>query len=445
MWKEKNKPMQEIRERIKSVVPGGIDGNAKLFSGEIPIASRGKGAYVYDANGKQYIDYIGGYGPLLFGHANQELTESLYSTMKNGTLYGLPHELMYKVGEKIVDILPSAEMVRFTNTGTEATLNALRLAKGVTKRDKIIKFYGCYHGTHDFVLIGTKPVTTKTTLPNAQADSAGIAAGVQKDIYTLQFNDSEGFKEFMATHGEEIAAVIVEPIIGSYGIVAEQTFMETLRDETSRYGSLLIFDEIITGFRLGLGGAQAYYGVTPDITTLGKVLGGGIPIGLFAGKKEFMQRIIPQGDPIVDSEETVYHSGTFNANPLALAACNWVITKLINEPEVLQITNRRSSRLREGFNQVMQKHGLPGITVGLDSVFQWYFGIDKEPKNINDIQNAHMPLLQSFHREMVKLGVLFIGSPRGFVSAAHSDHDIEQTIEYADLALSIALDNADEK
>jgi glutamate-1-semialdehyde 2,1-aminomutase len=428
-----------IFEKIKNIIPGGIDGNAKVFSGDLPVIVEGKGPYLKDAEGKTYIDYISGYGPLFFGHADSDYVQYINDYMKKGLLYGLPHELMYKAGEKIIETVPSAEMVRFTNTGTEATLNAIRLARGVTGRDKIIKFYGAYHGTHDFVLIGSKIIHREPSLPFAESNSAGIPMGVQQDVFTLEFNDSQGFKDFMSQHGEEIAAVIVEPIIGSYGIAAEQEFMNVLREETEKYGTVLIFDEIITGFRLGIGGAQEWYGVTPDLTTLGKVLGGGVPVGAFVGKRSLMERIIPKNDPITDARESIYHSGTFNANPLALAGCLWVLTKLSENPGIYQSINAKADRLREGFKEVMNKHGIQGVTTGKASIFQWYFGLEQEPKRFQDVLKADKPLLQKFHRELVKLGVLFIASPRGFVGSTHSNDDIEKTIELADIALSNCL------
>jgi len=428
-----------LHEEIKNVIPGGIDGNAKVFPGEMPIISKAKGAYMYDTFGYEYIDYVSGYGPLLFGHSHPGFLNHLNEYMQQGILYGFPHKLMYDVGKKITEIIPCAEMIRFTNTGTEATLNALRLAKGITQREKIVKFYGGYHGTHDFVLIGTKKQASDVDFPFVSADSAGITKGVQKDTYTLQFNDSEGFRRFMKENGEDIAAVIVEPVLGSFGLIADNSFMKTLREETERFESLLIFDEIITGFRLGLGGAQEYYGIIPDITTLGKVLGGGIPIGAFVGRKVFMERIIPQKGHEINSKEPVYHSGTFNSNPLSLAAAKWVLTKLIDDPNIMTTLNSKSDQLRRGFEKVMKSHGIKGITTGMHSIFQWYFGLETEPKTINDITNANFSLLKDFHREMVKSGVLFIGTPRGYVSSMHTDEDIKRTINYADLALAKLL------
>ncbi|MBS4178801.1 aspartate aminotransferase family protein [Lederbergia citrea] len=431
-------------EKIKSVVPGGIDGNAKVFSGAMPVIVKSKGAHMEDVEGNTYIDYIAGYGPLLFGHSDPRFIQFLNESMQNGSLYGLPHELMYKVGKMIIDAVPSAEMVRYTNTGTEATLTALRLAKGFTGRDKIIKFYGNYHGTHDFVLIGTE-ITTNPKFPFAKVSSAGITKGVQQDVYTLEFNDSEGFKEFMSQQGEEIAAVIIEPLIGSYGIMAEKEFLEVIRHETSRYGTVLIFDEIITGFRLGLGGAQELFNIIPDLTTLGKVLGGGIPVGAVTGKQEIMERIIPHKFSKIDSDQSVYHSGTFNANPLALSACLWMLTELSKNPNVFKEINAKADRLRTGFKEMMGRHGIAGVTAGKDSVFQWYFGIEQEPKQLSDLLNSNNLLLQKFHQNLVELGVLFIGSPRGFVSFAHSDVDIDKTIEIADVALLKALNELSEK
>lgn len=428
---------EALFQEIAAVIPGGIDGNAKVFpQARLPVAVSARGCRVTDADGNEYIDYCSGYGPLIFGHRDPDVLGAVQEQLAVGDLYGLPHVLMRDAAQLVVDSVPCAEMVRFTNSGTEATLNAIRLARAVTGRDKILKFYGTYHGTHEFVLIGTKVLDPAPAFPAAEANTAGIPAAVLQDIYMIPFNDLALAREFISAHAGELAGVIVEPVMGSYGIVAEQAWLAGLRELTEQYGILLIFDEVITGFRLALGGAQEVFGVIPDLVTLGKALGGGFPgIAAFAGRRRFMERVIPAGNPVEDARTRVYHSGTYNSNPIMLAAVKAALTKLTTRrSEVYPVINARGERLRAGLREMMARYGVKGTTTGMGSMVQWYFGIEGPVRSLQETLGADRAAMGRFHASLLEKGVFFIGQPRGFVSTAHTEADIDQTLEAMDAA-----------
>ena len=394
----------------------------------MPVIERGEGCRLIDIDGNAYIDYCSGYGPLVFGHGDKDVVAALKTQLDSGMLYGLPHTLMYRAASLVRELVPCAEMVRFTNSGTEATLNAIRLARGVTKRDKIVKFYGAYHGTHESVLIGTKIIDPNPPYPAGEANSAGIPAGVLRDTYVLPFNDIEMAEHLFSQRAEEIAAVLVEPVLGGHGIVAEESFLRGLRDLTKNNGIVLIFDEIITGFRLAIGGAQEVFGVIPDIVTLGKTMGGGFPIAAFAGAAELMQHIVPTGGALFDAKNVVYHSGTFNANPLGLTAAATALVKLKNGSVYSKI-NGNGDRLRDGVLELMSQYGIKGTVEGLGSIVHLYFGIEGKIRTLSDTLGADREKARDFHSSLMRKGILFISEPRGFVSTAHEDQDIDQTLE----------------
>ena len=318
-------------ELIKNIIPGGVDGNAKYFDG-MPVIKKAYGCRLVGMDDREYIDYCIGYGPLIFGHSDPEMIAALTQNIANGGfIYGLPHMGMLEAASLVCRYVPCAEMVRFTNSGTEATLSCIRLARAVTGRDKIVKFYGAYHGTHESVLIGMKATEKEPSYPYVEPDSAGLPKGVIKDTLVLPFNDAEFSVKYIEENAEEIAAVLVEPVLGSYGIVAEKPFLEALRDVTTKNGIILVFDEVVTGFRLALGGIQELYGVIPDLVALGKAMGGGFPIGAFAGRRAIMQMVAPSEDVTYNRQKIAYHSGTYNSNPVAMTAVKTAIGKLIRD------------------------------------------------------------------------------------------------------------------
>jgi glutamate-1-semialdehyde 2,1-aminomutase len=417
-----------LRKRIAEVVPGGIDGNAKVFPGSVPVIERAEGCRLIDVDGNIYLDYCAGYGPLIFGHMYGKLNSALRQQLDIGMLYGLPHELMYRAASLVCELVPCAELVRFTNSGTEATLNSIRIARGITKRNRIVKFYGAYHGTHESVLVSTKIVNPNPVFPTGEPNSAGIPGCILDDTYVLPFNDSQMVGELISQRAEEIAAVIVEPVLGSHGIVAEKAFLENLRGITEDNGILLIFDEVITGFRLAPGGAQEIFGVVPDLVALGKTMGGGFPIAAFAGKARFMESIIPTGDVRHDAGNVVYHSGTYNSNPLGLTA---VVASLeeLRHGKIQRQINTAGDRLREGIIDLMRQYSVPGTVAGLGSIVQIYFGITEKPKTLSDTLGVDRQRAAWFHRSLLDRGVFFIAAPRGFVSSAHESEDIQRTLE----------------
>ena len=359
-------------ERLKRILPGGVDGNAKFFD-PLPVAKSAYGCRLKDLDGREYIDYCCGYGPLIFGHSDPDITAALADNIQHGgMLYGLPHLLIETAIARICDCIPSARMVRFTNSGTEATLTCIRLARGITGRDKIVKFYGAYHGTHESVLFGTKVASATPGYPRVPADSAGITAAVAADTYVLPFNDAAYVSDFLDAHGREIAAVLVEPLLGSYGVVIEPPFLEMLRRQTARHGILLVFDEIVTAFRLALGGAEELFGVAPDLVALGKGMGGGFPIGAVAGPAGHMQKIAPAGNTFLGSSAVVYHSGTYNANPMAMTAVAATLDKLMTSDALVRM-QANGDRIRQALQEFMRKYGVAGTTTGMGPFFTVVF------------------------------------------------------------------------
>jgi len=423
----KSKPIKNSKamDSLKSRIPGGVDGNAKYFD-YMPVAKSAFGCRIVDVEDNEYIDYCCGYGPLIFGHDDPEIIHALSASLKNsGISYGLPHLLMEEAASLICRWVKCAEMVRFTNSGTEATLTSIRLARGITNRDKIVKFYGAYHGSHEAVLIGSKAKDAKPNYPHVDADSAGIPAGVIQDTYVLPFNDDLYVTEFLDRHADEIAAVLVEPVLGSYGVVAEKGFLETLRNLTTRYGVILIYDEIITGFRLALGGAQELFGVVPDLVTLGKSMGGGFPLAALAGPRKYMEKIAPKG--YLGTEDVVYHSGTFNANPLAMTAVITVINKLMSS-NCLKNMYANGEKISRELLFLMEKYGIEGTTTGIGPFVQWFFGLTGKIRNPEQLVKADLNLAKRFHRLLLSKGVFFMPALRGYVSAAHTPDDIDITI-----------------
>lgn len=407
-------------EEAKKYIPGGVNSPVRAFKsvGLTPIyIERGEGSRVYDIDGNSFIDYVGSWGPLIMGHAHPEVVEALQETAKKGTSFGAPTLLETEMAKLVCERVPSIEIVRMVNSGTEATMSAIRLARGVTGRSKIIKFEGSYHGHADSLLIKAGSGIATLGLP----DSPGVPESVASNTIAVPYNDLESVQLAFERFGEEIAAVIVEPVAGNMGVVPPQEgFLEGLRKVTSEYGSLLIFDEVMTGFRVGLNCAQGRYGVTPDLTCLGKVIGGGLPVGAYGGKRELMEQIAPAGP--------IYQAGTLSGNPLAMAA-GYTTLKLLT-PAVYDQLEERGARLQAGFERNAKEFGIP-LTINRIGSMVCPFFTDVPVVNFDTAKTSDLARFNRYFAAMVQEGVSVPPSQfEGmFISAAHTTEDIDATIE----------------
>ncbi|RJE91054.1 glutamate-1-semialdehyde-2,1-aminomutase [Paenibacillus sp. 1011MAR3C5] len=417
----------EAFARAKKVIPGGVNSPVRAFKsvGLTPVyMERGEGSRVYDIDGNGYIDYVASWGPLIMGHAHPEVVEALRKTAERGTSFGAPTELETLMAELVCERVPSVDVVRMVNSGTEATMSALRLARGYTKRNKIMKFEGSYHGHADSLLIKAGSGVATLGLP----DSPGVPEHVASHTITVPYNDIESVKLAFEKFGEEIACIIVEPIAGNMGVVPPLPgFLEGLRDVTTQYGSLLIFDEVMTGFRVGYQCAQGLFGVTPDLTCFGKVIGGGLPVGAYGGKREIMEMIAPSGP--------IYQAGTLSGNPLAMAA-GYTTLKLLT-PETYELLERQAVRLQLGFEANASKHGIASTINRVGSMVCPFF-TEKTVINYETAKTTDLERFKTYFAAMLDLGVSIAPSQfEGmFVSAVHSDADIDETIAVHDQALS---------
>lgn len=417
---------KESFERAKRVIPGGVNSPVRAFKsvGLTPVyVERGEGARIYDIDGNSYIDYIGSWGPLIMGHAHPEVVEALKKTAEKGTSFGAPTEMETLMAELVVDRVPSVEVVRMVNSGTEATMSALRLARGCTKRSKILKFEGSYHGHADSLLIKAGSGVATLGLP----DSPGVPESIASHTITVPYNDLESVKLAFERFGEEIACVIVEPVAGNMGVVPPLPgFLQGLRDVTERYGSLLVFDEVMTGFRVHYHCAQGLYGVTPDLTCLGKVIGGGLPVGAYGGRRDIMEMMAPSGP--------IYQAGTLSGNPLAMAA-GYTTLKLL-KPETYELLERLSVRLQAGFEDNAQRRGVPSTINRVGSMVCPFF-TEATVINYETAKRADLNRFKTYFASMLDLGVSVAPSQfEGmFVSAVHTEADIDFTIAAHDEAL----------
>ncbi|TFE30690.1 glutamate-1-semialdehyde 2,1-aminomutase [Cohnella luojiensis] len=407
-------------ERAKRVIPGGVNSPVRAFkSVELTplVIERGEGSRITDIDGQTYIDYVLSWGPLIAGHAHPEVVEAIKRTAEKGTSFGAPTELETLMAELVCERVPSVEIVRMVNSGTEATMSALRLARGYTKRSKILKFEGSYHGHADSLLIKAGSGVATLGLP----DSPGVPDSVAAHTLTVPYNDLESVKLAFERYGEEIAAIIVEPIAGNMGVVPPLPgFLSGLREITTSYGSLLIFDEVMTGFRVHMNCAQGLYGVTPDLTCLGKVIGGGLPVGAYGGKREIMEQMAPVGP--------IYQAGTLSGNPLAMAA-GYTTLKLMTE-ESYRLLERLSVRLHAGLERNAAETGIP-MTINRVGSMVCPFFTDRHVINYDIAKTANTERFRTVFRRLLDNGVNIAPSPfeGWFVSIAHSDDDIDQTIE----------------
>ncbi|MDF2813882.1 MAG: glutamate-semialdehyde aminotransferase [Paenibacillus sp.] len=407
-------------EEAKQFIPGGVNSPVRAFKsvGLTPaFLERGEGSRVYDIDGNSFIDYVGSWGPLIMGHAHPEVIEAIKRTAERGTSFGAPTTLETEMAKLVCERVPSIDVVRMVNSGTEATMSALRLARGYTGRSKILKFEGCYHGHADSLLIKAGSGVATLGLP----DSPGVPEGVAVNTITVPYNDLESVQVAFSKFGEEIAAVIVEPVAGNMGVVPPLPgFLEGLRKLTTQYGTILIFDEVMTGFRVGYHCAQGRFGITPDLTCLGKVIGGGLPVGAYGGKREIMERMAPSGP--------IYQAGTLSGNPLAMIA-GFTTLQLLGQPGVYEELERKSARLEQGFAANAKELGIPSTINRVGSMVCPFF-TDTKVINYETAKTSDLARFGRYFSNLLDLGVSIAPSQfEGmFVSAVHSDEDIETTI-----------------
>ena len=407
--------------QAKSLMPGGVNSPVRAFkniNGNPIFFEKAQGAYLYDADGNKYIDYIGSWGPMIMGHSHPEIVNAIKNQAELGTSYGAPTSLESNVAELIIKNVSSIEKIRMVNSGTEATMSSIRLARGFTNRDKIIKFDGCYHGHVDSLLIKAGSGVLTFGLP----DSPGIPEDLAKHTITCPYNDSAAFIEVFNSVKDDLAAVIVEPIAGNMGFVpGTEEFLQTLRSYTESNNSLLIFDEVMSGFRVSLGGAQEIFGITPDITALGKVIGGGLPVGAFGGKKEIMDFLAPEGP--------VYQAGTLSGNPLAMAAGSTLLNLLIDNNPYKKLEEKAELML-DGMHQIMSSAGIPFSTNQIGGMFGFFFS-EELPLNINDVSRTNDQIFSAFINACLKNGIYFAPSKfeAGFISSMHNNKEIDETLD----------------
>ncbi|MEH7379769.1 glutamate-1-semialdehyde 2,1-aminomutase [Bacillus sp. JJ1533] len=409
------------------LMPGGVNSPVRAFKSvnmDPIFMERGKGSKIYDIDGNEYIDYVLSWGPLIHGHADDQVVEALKKVTEWGTSFGAPTLSENKLAKLVIERVPSIEIVRMVNSGTEATMSALRLARGYTGRNKILKFEGCYHGHGDSLLIKAGSGVATLGLP----DSPGVPEGIAKNTITVPYNDLEAVKYAFEQFGEDIAGVIVEPVAGNMGVVPPQPgFLESLREITTKYGTLLIFDEVMTGFRVDYNCAQGYFGVTPDITCLGKVIGGGLPVGAYGGRADIMEQIAPAGP--------IYQAGTLSGNPLAMTAGYETLSQL--KPEHYTEFKKKADRLEEGLTKAAEKYDIPLCINRAGSMIGFFFTNEKVI-NYDVAKTSNLDYFATYYREMANEGVFLPPSQfEGiFLSTAHSEEDIEKTIQAAEKAFS---------
>ena len=405
---------QELFEESKKIIPGGVSSPVRAFKPYPFFVAKGEGSHIYDVDGNNYIDHCLAYGPLILGHADKTVVSDLTNQLTMGTAYGAPTENEIKLSREVINRIPSAEMVRFTNSGTEATMSAIRVARGFTKRDKIVKFEGAYHGA------------------GCLSDSLGIPVDTTKNTLTVPFNDEEALTELIEKEGENIACIIMEVVMGNIGCVEPKDgYLEFLRKITEENGIVLIFDEVITGFRLATGGAQEYYGVTPDMTTLGKIVGGGLPMGAFCGKKEIMELVAPNGP--------VYQAGTFSGNPISVQAGLSTLKQL--NKDFYTSLNKKGEFLRSNIRDIVDELSLDISPVGLGSMFQIYFN-PNEVTNYAEAQESDSERFLVYFRQLLKEGVFIPPSQFecNFISSAHEMEDLEKTANAIRESLKVAFE-----
>jgi glutamate-1-semialdehyde 2,1-aminomutase len=415
---------QTLFQDAQRLIPGGVNSPVRAFravGGDPLFIERAEGSRVYDVDGNAYIDYVGSWGPMILGHAHPEVLGALEAVLRKGTSYGAPTPLEVEMAGLVTECVPSVEVVRMVNSGTEATMSAIRLARGHTGRDKIVKCEGCYHGHEDALLVKAGSGATTFGVPT----SPGVPAEVARNTLTVPYNDLEAFRAAVSANPDEIACIILEPVPGNMGCIPPQRgYLEGLREVTAREGIVLIFDEVMSGFRVALGGAQERFGVTPDLTTLGKIIGGGLPVGAYGGKHEIMEKMAPVGP--------IYQAGTLSGNPLAMTA-GLVTLKAIRRPGVYDELERKSARLGDGMAEITRRRGVAAFHTRVGSMFAAFF----QEGPVVDYATALESDTDRFGRfflGMLEGGINLAPSQfeAGFMSLAHTDEDIDRTLEVAD-------------
>ncbi len=411
---------REIFGRARKFLPGGVNSPVRAFKAvgcEPIVLVRGEGPKVWDADGKEYIDFLSSWGPLILGHSHPEVIKAVKEATEKGLSFGLTNPYEVEIAELVVEGVPSVDKVRFVNSGTEATMSAVRLARGFTGRRYVLKFEGCYHGHYDSLLVSAGSGVATFGIPG----TPGIPEEIAKLTIVVPFNDKEAVKEAFSRYGEEIACVIVEPVAGNMGVVPpEEGFLEFLRDITSKHGSLLIFDEVITGFRLSFGGAQELFGVSPDLTCLGKVLGGGMPVGAYGGREEIMSKVAPEGP--------VYQAGTLSGNPVAMAS-GLATLKFLKEKDPYAELDERTKTLAEGVSRILSEKGVPHTVNRVGSMMTVFF-TEEKVKDFETAKTSDTEVFGRFFRSLLNKGVLIPPSQfeAWFVSVAHTEEVIEEAL-----------------
>lgn len=414
---------EEIFAAAQDLLPGGVNSPVRAFKsvgGQPIVVDRVQGAYLWDVDGNQYIDYVGTWGPAICGHAHPNVVAALKEACDRGTSFGAPCALENVLAEMVIEAVPSIEMVRFVNSGTEACISVLRLIRAFTGREKFIKFEGCYHGHGDMFLVKAGSGVATLGLP----DSPGVPKGATSGTLTAPFNDLEAVKALFENNRDQIAGVVLEPVVGNSGFIAPQPgFLQGLRELTQQHGALLVFDEVMTGFRIAYGGAQEKFGVKPDLTTLGKVIGGGLPVGAYGGRKDIMAMVAPAG--------SMYQAGTLSGNPLAMTAGIETL-KLIKQPGTYDKLERITKKLVDGLLQIAQENGHAACKGQISAMFGLFFTAGPV-HNYDDAKTSDLKKFSLFHRGMLERGIYLAPSQfeAGFTSLAHTDEDIEQTLAAA--------------
>ena len=416
---------QELFAAACRHIPGGVNSPVRAFKGVggTPIFfKKGQGAYLWDADDKPYIDYVGSWGPMILGHAHPDIVKAVQEAAVDGLSFGAPTEAEINMADQVCELMPSMDMVRMVSSGTEATMSAIRLARGYTKRDKLLKFEGCYHGHADSLLVKAGSGLLTLGVPT----SLGVPADLAQHTLTLPYNNIDALQQLFAQLGHEIACVIVEPVAGNMNCVPpSREFLQTMRDLCSQYGAVLIFDEVMTGFRVALGGAQALYNIKPDLTCLGKVIGAGLPVGAFGGKREIMECIAPLGG--------VYQAGTLSGNPLAMRA-GLAMLALISQTGFYEQLAANLSKLLAGLQQRADAANIPFTTTQVGGMFGLFFTSKKDISSYDDVMACDVERFRRFFHLMLEEGVYLAPSAfeAGFISSAHSDADIQATLDAAE-------------
>ena len=415
----------ELFAQAQLHIPGGVNSPVRAFKGvggDPLFIDSAAGAWLYDADGNRYIDYVGSWGPMILGHAHPQVIEAVEAVVRKGLSFGAPTALETQMADKVCELMPSIEMVRMVSSGTEATMSAIRLARGFTGRDKIVKFEGCYHGQSDSLLVKAGSGALTFGVPS----SPGVPASLAEHTITLNYNDSAQVRETFSSIGDQIACIIVEPVAGNMNCIPPLPgFLETLRSECDKSGAVLIFDEVMTGFRVALGGAQALYEVKPDLTTLGKVIGGGMPVGAFGGKREIMEKISPLGP--------VYQAGTLSGNPIAMTA-GLKTLELISETDFYSKLTAKTEALVSGLKMRAAAAGVSVATNQVGGMFGLFFSDAEKVSDFKQSMACNQEQFRKFFHAMLDRGVYLAPSAfeAGFVSAAHSDEDLQQTLDAAE-------------